>query len=171
MKQRNVFRKFLKDTKGATAVEFALLALPFLVMVIGSIQLGIIFLANQSLDKTINDVSRLVWTGAVQQAGLSENALRERVCQEVIFVPDCGASLAFSVQSFPDAPTANSATLFDANGHPIVSNGFNPGQAGDVIVVAARIEIPIVLSDLFAGTAPAATVLSSANVFINEPFQ
>ena len=48
--RRNRFGAFIKDRKGATAVEFALIAAPFLALIVALIQTFLLFFAQSQLE-------------------------------------------------------------------------------------------------------------------------
>lgn len=162
-------KKIIKDRSGATAVEFALLALPFFIMVVGMLQLGIIYIAGQTLDEAIDKASRTVQTGQVQGAGATVNEFRTTVCDNVALVSGCSQNLLLSVQSFPSYASVSAANLYDSNGRPnITNNQFLPGGAGDVVVVSAAVNIPIVAGFIFGGERNGSVQLTSSLVFRNE---
>ena len=53
-----------RNEDGATMVEFALLALPFFIMLLGIIELAIIFFLNSSLQHATQEASRQIRTGS-----------------------------------------------------------------------------------------------------------
>ena len=59
-------RNFLICTRGATAVEFALVAAPFFALLIAILQTALIFLAQQVLQTATTEAARLVMTGQAQ---------------------------------------------------------------------------------------------------------
>jgi len=63
---RNPFRRFINSRKGATAVEFALIAPVFLIMVIGVFELGRAMWIKASMQYAVEETTRyaIVNTGA-----------------------------------------------------------------------------------------------------------
>ena len=60
----------LPDRRGAAAVEFALVAPPFLALLFAILELALVFFASQALETVTQDSSRLIMTGQAQTAGL-----------------------------------------------------------------------------------------------------
>lgn len=165
----NCLKKIIKDRSGATAVEFALLALPFFIMIVGMLQLGIIYIAGQTLDEAVDKAARTVLTGQVQDTGTRVNEFRRTICEKVALISDCDRRLRLSVQSFPSYAAVSRASLFDASGRPnIRNNQFRPGDDGDVVVISATVRIPIVAGFVFSGALDGSVLLSSSLVFKNE---
>ena len=76
-RRRNLLGVFIKDRKGATAVEFALVATPFLALVVALIQTFLVFFAQSILENTVRQAARQILTGQTQtaDAGLSSTAV------------------------------------------------------------------------------------------------
>jgi Flp pilus assembly protein TadG len=65
---------FSRDASGATAVEFGLVALPFLMMLAGIIDVGTYYFALNTLDRGIDETARFIRTGEAQTGGFSYSA-------------------------------------------------------------------------------------------------
>src|SRR3954451_25360078 len=78
---RNACRAFVGDDRGATAVEFGLVAAPFLALIIALIQTFLVFFAQQLLESVVRQSARLVMTGQVDT--LSQADFKQKVCDQV----------------------------------------------------------------------------------------
>jgi Flp pilus assembly protein TadG len=58
---------------GATAVEFALVAAPFLALLMALFQTALVFFAGRVLDETTEEASRYIMTGQAQTAGMTQS--------------------------------------------------------------------------------------------------
>ena len=52
-RRRNRFGAFIRDSKGATAVEFALIAAPFLALIVALMQTFLLFFAQSVLENAV----------------------------------------------------------------------------------------------------------------------
>lgn len=80
---RAVARKlktFNSNRSGATAVEFGLVAFPFVLMVTLTMNVGMYYYTINSLDKGAADAVRSILTGTAQTAGYTVNDFRTLVC-------------------------------------------------------------------------------------------
>ena len=69
--RRNSFLHwFASDRKGATAVEFGLIAVPFLGLLLATFDLGLSFLVERNLDAAVQNAARQIRTGDMQAAGV-----------------------------------------------------------------------------------------------------
>lgn len=125
-----------KDRSGATVVEFALLAMPFLLVVFAILETSLVFLGELTLDNAVQRVGRTVRTGEVQAANLSEAEFRSRLCGEVDFLLDCNklqVDLNF-YPAFSAIPAA--APIKDGD---LDASGFGYALSGASSIVALRV--------------------------------
>ncbi len=110
---------FLEPEEGATAVEFALVATPFLALLIAIIQTMIVFFAQRSLDEVVSQASRVIQTGQAQTSGLTQSQFASWVCQRTVILFSCG-NFIVNVQSsstFASASGSAPTLTFDVNGN------------------------------------------------------
>ena len=67
---RSRLRRFARDVGGTTAVEFGLIAIPFLGLLCATFDTGLAFFAERNLDAAAQTAARQIRTGAVQAAGV-----------------------------------------------------------------------------------------------------
>jgi Flp pilus assembly protein TadG len=63
-----LLRSFARRQDGAAAVEFALVAAPFLAVTFAILETAFVFFAQQTLEATAADSARLILTGQAQTA-------------------------------------------------------------------------------------------------------
>jgi len=69
-----------KDEKGATAIEFAAVAVPFFMFVFGLIGTSLYFFLMTSLDRGMDTESRLIRTGQAQTANMTVKQFKQELC-------------------------------------------------------------------------------------------
>jgi len=174
-------RRFVRDETGATAVEVGLLALPFFAIVGAILETSVVFLSGQILDSAVQDASRLIRTGQVQQASISEESFKTQVCDRLYgLFSDC-EGLHVEVQvidTFSDIdmtpPVKWSCDEDDAGcadwTRPEV---YTPGQGSSIVTVQVYYQWPLVLPTGGLGLANLPSgkrLLGAATAFRNEPF-
>jgi len=107
--QRLPFRlRFIRNQGGATAVEFAMIALPFLGLMAGIIELGLLFMGSVALDNAMQTASRRIRTGELTspatatsaQKEANRKAFRDEICNGMGFLAaDCKAKLSIDVKT------------------------------------------------------------------------
>ena len=142
-RRRNCLGAFLRDRKGATAVEFALIAAPFLALLVGLVQVFLIFFAQSVLQNAVRASTRQILTGQVQAQDVSLSAtaaaaaFHQIVCNNANVLFTC-AGLMVDVEvanNWSSANVAMPALTYDGNGNVSNTWQFNPGNAGDIVVV------------------------------------
>jgi Flp pilus assembly protein TadG len=167
------FRRFRRDEKGATAVEFGLIALPFIALLFAIIETALVFFAGQALETSVANSARLIRTGQAQQQGLSASDFKETICAQVMALFDCADKLLVDVQTFNSFGQIDLTPPLDANGNLEQNFEYKPGGGGQIVVVRAFYEWPVLikmlgldLSNMSNGT----HLMQAAAAFRNEPF-
>jgi Flp pilus assembly protein TadG len=179
-RRRNRFVAFSKDSKGATVVEFALVATPFLALIAALIQTFLLFFAQSQLESAVRNSGRLIMTGQVQSqdASLTQAqalaAFHQSVCNNAALLFTC-TGLMVDVAVAPQWSSANAAlpTLtYDSNGNVTNNWQFNPGNAGDIVVVRVMYLWPVFFGPIafnMANQANGSRLIMASAAFQNEP--
>jgi Flp pilus assembly protein TadG len=168
--------RFAQARGGAAAVEFALMAVPFFLLLFGVIELALIFLLSTTMDNAAGEVGRRIRTGELQtQGGATPAAFKTAICDTLGWLKgDCESNLYVDVQTFDSFQTANEMDAPVNNGAFDPSQfGFNLGQPGSIVVVRAFYKWPFMtplVSKAMGQFADGSTVLVSTVTFKNEPY-
>jgi Flp pilus assembly protein TadG len=165
--------RFGRDEHGATAVEFGLVAIPFIALMFAIIETALIFFAGQTLETAVSNSARLVRTGQAQQQGLSAEAFKSKICDQVMALFDCTAKLQVDVSKFSSFGEVDLSKPVDANGDLNSNFNYAPGKGGDIVVVRAFYEWPtfVKLLGLNLSNMPNGShLLGATAAFRNEPF-
>ena len=119
-------------------MEFAIVALPFTALILGTIELGMIFLVATTLDNATQNMTRAIRTGAFQSSGGKADDLKTKICNNLGWLQgDCMSNLYLDVRTYgqfsdivPVQPVTNGA--FDPS-----KIQFQVGASGDIVVVRA----------------------------------
>lgn len=174
-------RGLLRDERGATVIEFGLLAPAFFLIIGAIIETSLIFLSGQLLDSGVQDTSRLIRTGQAKTANYTLETFRTTLCDRLLGLFDCnklhievqelGSFNAASITAPIDFNCTDTASCVWKSDRPEV---YAPGAGSSIIVVQVYYKWPVILnfaSMSFANLATNERVLGSAAVFSNEPFQ
>lgn len=167
-------RSFARRQEGAAAVEFAMVAAPFLAMVFAIMETAIVFFAGQALETAAADSARLIMTGQAQTQGFDQAKFKEAVCGKVYALFNCSGGLYVDVKSYPSFASVNTSKPIDSNGNlQTGSFGYQPGGPGDIVVVRLMYQWPVYVSLLglnLADTSGGKRLLMSTVAFRNEPY-
>lgn len=89
---RRMLGRFRKSEDGATAIEFAILALPFLVLLFAILEIAVVFFLTAALHHGTAQAGRLVRVGSLQAEGDQASQLlkfREAICEEMAQIQGC----------------------------------------------------------------------------------
>ena len=128
--------KAARDNSGAAAVEFALVAMPFLMLVFLALQTALIFFFNEALQTATNQAARQILTG--QAASVTQANFKNNVCASLPSMFNCDY-LMVDVQSSTSFTTINTApivpTYDKVTGKPTNTLSYSQGNPGDVVIV------------------------------------
>jgi Flp pilus assembly protein TadG len=188
---RRLLSRFRSDRGGATAVEFAMVAVPFFGLLFAIFETSFVFLAQEGLDAATTTAARQVMTGQAQGTSTITTAAQfanSLICSPTPpakrILPDfinC-AKLIVDVSQASTFANVNVSKSFYTN--PTMN--YNPGGANCIVVVRVVYPMPVYLS-IIAGNGLVATgqdntagqtsyngsmkyIIMSTAVFRNEPF-
>jgi Flp pilus assembly protein TadG len=167
-------RGFCGAEEGATAIEFAMVAAPFIALLFAVLETALVFFAGQTLEAAVADSARLIMTGQAQTQGLTQAAFKNQVCARIFGLFDCANKLYVDVESYPNFAAVNTT--------PPVQNGaldtskmtYSPGGPGDIVIVSLYYQWPIAVSLLgnnLSNLAGSQRLLVATSAFRNEPYQ
>jgi Flp pilus assembly protein TadG len=167
-------RRIVREQDGATTVEFAMVAAPFLAMVFAIMETAIVFFAGQALETAGADSARLIMTGQAQTQGFDQAKFKNAVCGKIYALFNCTGGLHVDVKSYPSFASVNTAKPLDGNGNlQTGSFVYQPGGPGDIVVVRLMYQWPVYVSllglNLADGTGGKRLLMSTV-AFRNEPF-
>jgi Flp pilus assembly protein TadG len=167
--------RFARAQDGAAALEFALVAAPFLALLFAIMETAFVFFASQSLEYAVAQSARLILTGQAQTAGFSQAAFKTAVCGNIVALFDCSNKLYVNVQNYSSFASASTTPVYDGNGQLDTSQmKYQPGTPGDIVVVSLYYQWPIyvsLFSDNLANQSGNNRLLVATAAFRNEPYQ
>ena len=178
---------------GSAAIEFAFIAPVFFVLLMGSVEVGVMFFGQTVLQNATNDAARLVRTGQItgtlpnqvltqaqlnagQVAGqaMTQAQFRTYICNEIAPVLACNGNLQIDVQAFSNFSAASFASPLKADKtlNPALNN-FAPGSVCSVVLLRAfytwNVVTPL-LTPFLTNMASNQHLMSATAAFRNEPY-
>ena len=168
-------RRFGRDTSGHTVVEFALVALPFFLLMFGLAEIGLIGFAQSSLDHAVADTARRIRTGEAQGAGDSYTQVQTTLCNEMsqLMAITCDDNLFLDVDTFASFVAVQNTSPIQNGNLQTNQFGYTPGAASSIVVVRAYYRWHVltpVFQGVFANLSGGDRLLVSTMMFRNEPF-
>ena len=161
-----LLRRFARADDGAAAVEFAFVAIPFLMLVFGIIELGLIVLVSMSLENALMTVDRRIRTGDLQAA--TREQFTSAVCAEMSWLgSSCGSSITLDVRVLPSFADADDLQKPKAG-----AICFDTGGPKSIMLVRGYYKWPLItpLLQQAVGGSTGNREVTFATVFVNEPY-
>lgn len=176
--------RFRRSVRGATAVEFGIIIIPFLTMIFGIIELALIFFVGSVLSNAVSEAGRNIRVGSFQACGGAAE-FKQLVCQNMTNLMNCRKNLRIDVQtanSFAniDLPDPGMSGLDedddgDGENNSEVDDGTYQNTAANVPVIVRGtfyypLTIPGGFTRLESVTGSGRHIISSTTAFMTEPF-
>lgn len=108
-KPRTGLRRFIRSRDGATAIEFALLAIPYFVILFAVLETFIAFTAEQMVTNAVDTLARKMRTGQITAANTTSQQFRQAFCNEISIIIACSSTeVATPSKLFLDVQTFSS---------------------------------------------------------------
>lgn len=128
-------RSLRGNRSGTAAVEFALVAPVFFALLFAIIETALVFFAGQLLETATQDSARAILTGQAQTAATTQAQFKTSVCQRLSTIFDCTNGVYVDVQSYTSFSGVSMNSQIDASKNFNTTMKYNPGSAGDIVVV------------------------------------
>lgn len=178
-------RFFAREQSGTTAIEFALVAGPFFLLVLGIMVVALQYFTTQALDDAVSSAARKLRTGEAQKAGLTLGDFRQLVCDAGAPQVPCDNRLIVHIKSGhvfadlnPPISCVTDGALTPPSGEATDLVSTQSGAASAVVLVTACYNWDAggslwttMLNLMDPETSKSVTVLSATKAFRTEPYQ
>jgi Flp pilus assembly protein TadG len=173
---RRFLGRFARGRRGAAAVEFALVSIPFFALMFGIIEVGLIYFVATTLEAATNEAAREIRTGTLQGQTVPETAagFKTLICNQVAWLgTNCTNNLFVQVRTFSNFNTITQPSPIVSG--QIVQNNltFSLGGPGDIVMVQAYYQWTVLapaLDNIGTPITGGKMLLTSTSVFRNEPY-
>jgi Flp pilus assembly protein TadG len=138
-------QRLRNSTRASVVVEFALLMPMLLGLIIGILQIGLLFLSQQGLETAAEDAARKVLTGQSQKAGQTAGQFRTSACAALPPFLQCNNLYVdvLAVSSFSSATTNLPTFTYDNTGAVNNSFAWSAGGKGSIVVMRLMYLLPV----------------------------
>ncbi|MGI9423115.1 MAG: TadE/TadG family type IV pilus assembly protein [Hyphomicrobiaceae bacterium] len=166
---------YARDTAGSMAIEFAIVVVPFVTILFGTIAVGLYFFVTFSLENAVEQASRQIRTGQAQLASKTKSQFKGDVCAKAPSFIDCTSSLRVDVIQFADFAAADPPSCTDGSGNliPDPTNDPVPGDAGEVVLIVVCYEWKLAAAMPFlnlGNMGNGSAMIQAATTFRTEPY-
>jgi Flp pilus assembly protein TadG len=174
--RRSLLVRFRHNRGGATSIEFAMLALPFSLMLFAILESCISFAGQQMLANATDNVARQLRTGQLKAADIDEPKLKKLICDQInVLVNNSCPGLVVDLRQYPSFDAAAQQKIKYTSAHDIDTTGFavTPGPSMSKNMLRVFYKWPVMtdlmrlaMSNLKGGY----TLQFAAATWQNEPF-
>ena len=100
-------RRFVRQQDGSAAIEFSLVAVPFLGLTFAILETALVFFAGQTLETAVTDSARLIMTGQAQDKAWTKDDFKTEVCSRIHGLFDCAGGVYVDVKTFDNFASIN----------------------------------------------------------------
>jgi Flp pilus assembly protein TadG len=179
IRPRGVLTRFRKDAKGATAIEFGLLAMPFFMMLMMIVETSMLFWTRQVLQQATSQAARTILTGEsrnVYTGTTTEQTakFRDAICENMALGSNCATRLFVDVQPTGTSFPPNMAeSMISGNKINPANFKMRPVAPSEVAVVRVALKMPVLVQGFFGTMAvleDGSNVLQAVVAFQAEPY-
>lgn len=174
-RMRRALKRFARRKDGAAAVEFALIALPFFLLLTALAEVSLMAFAQTNLDLAISDLGRIVRTGQASQGDMDAEDVESVVCARLnrIMRMDCADNLYVDVDRYDTFNDVNNPVPL-ANGALDESDiGYEQTHPGDIVLVRGYYRWEVItpfFQSIFGNVNGTDRLMVSSMLFRNEPW-
>lgn len=145
IKGQGAWRRIARSRDGAAAIEFALLAIPYFMIIFAIIETFIAYTGEQLVANAVDTMARKIRTGQITASNTDKTEFRRAFCDQISIMIKCSEGeietpdkLQIDVRSFQSFAKIPSTIPFDAAGDLDPSSfGYAPGPARSINMVRA----------------------------------
>ncbi|WP_298351356.1 TadE/TadG family type IV pilus assembly protein [Rhodoblastus sp.] len=192
MMTKTILRSFVTRNSGAVALEFALVAFPFLATIAVICEEGLDLYMRSAIEHAATEAARAVYTGTAQNATANgapltrQNFIKNYVCANLPAALSC-SNVFVNVKSFQESDSGGATptpyyNFLNTGGTAIsqpqldnAKNTFCLGSTSAYVVLQVSYPMPLITNLLGTGAIASyngqkVRVLSTTAAFRNEPF-
>ena len=169
-------RRFRSDDRGALAIEFAAVVMPFVTLLFGTVAVGMYFFVTFSLENAVEQAARQIRTGQAQLASMTKNQFKADVCAKAPGFIDCVSYLRVDVVEYTNFAAITPPDCINSSTGKLIDDPANnpvPGAAGNVVLVIVCYEWKLagMLPFLKLGSMNnGSSMIQAATTFRTEPY-
>ena len=166
---RDTARRFRRDRRGVSSIEMGFVALPFIAITLGTMEVALVHLMRSSVANAVDGAARPIYTGAAGCATV--DTVKTEICNRIAMKNEnnCKDNLKVILEELSsfDASRSNVGENFDA-----INSSVDPGGSDSVMLLRTyfrwNVMFPLLAEAL--GGEEGEILLGASTAFKNEPF-
>lgn len=168
-------RRFAGAVRGAVAIEFALLALPFSLLVFAILETSVAYVAQQTLSNITDDLARQLRTGVLKADDVTNGKLQQIVCNRLQIIVATGCpDLLVDLETYTSFDQVPTKIPYTSTGD-VDTSGFkvDPGGSQSINQLRLFYRWPVmtdVMREKLSNLPNGKTLLFATFTWQNEPY-
>ncbi len=169
----NFGRRLRRAQDGTSAIEFALLGVPFIALLVAILETGLVFFSQQLLQTATTAAVRSIMTGQAQTAGTTSAQFKQSVCDNASSIFNC-ANMYVNVQKFSTFSGMSQMSPISNGSFNSAGLSYAMGGPGDIILVQTFYKLAVSSGPLgfnISNIGGGQDLIVGTAVFRNEPYK
>ncbi|NWG52306.1 MAG: pilus assembly protein [Hydrogenophilaceae bacterium] len=174
-RMRRALTRFARRKDGAAAVEFALIALPFFLLLTALAEVSLMSFAQTNLDLAISDLGRTIRTGQAAEGDMGAEDVESMVCERLnrIMPMDCSENLYVDVDHYDTFNDVDNPVPLANGALDETDIGFEQTGPGEIVLVRGYYRWEVItpfFQSIFGNVNGTDRLMVSSMLFRNEPW-
>lgn len=164
-----LIKGFAREQRGAAAVEFALIGLPFFWLILIVFETAGVIFTDIALQNGVIETARLIRTGQVQNGNIGAGEFKTRLCANIASYIKC-SNIRVDVNKSATLPINSAPNMMTVGEN--TAEAFQPGGPSEWVMVQARYDWTLAVPgiSLLSNTTFGTRRLVAGAMFRNEPY-
>ena len=129
-------RRLIRDVRGAAVMEFGLCVSAFIALLLASVQIALVYFAQQNLQTSAEAMARKILTGQISSTNTSAAQFKTAACATLPAFMKCSRLIvdARTASAFTGINTNVPIITYDASGNPN-NTQFSIGTGGSIVIL------------------------------------
>lgn len=181
--KKHIFHRFIRrplirfgrDNSGASALEFSILVIPFIMIMFATLETSLSFTSQQLMQNSVDKVARQVRTGQVKLATTDQAAFRALICEDLsLLVGNNCPEMEFDLKSYGSYSLVPTTIPFTPS-KQLDTAGFtyNPGGSSTINHLRVFYRWPVItdfMKSKLSGLDDGKILLYASATWKNEPY-
>lgn len=165
----------LRNQRGSAIIEFAIIAAPFIALLLAIMQTTLTMFTQQVLETTAEKSGRSIRTGSAQTNGTSQSTFKTQLCATLPSYMPCD-NVMFDIRianSLEDVDSKAISLTYDNAANVTNMWSYQLGGPGDIVIMRVMYQMPVIMGPLgfdLANMKNGRRLLVATSVFKNETY-
>ncbi|HMQ57008.1 MAG TPA: pilus assembly protein [Rhizobiaceae bacterium] len=170
-RRSGILRRFARDRKATTAIEFAFLVGPFLALMFAVIENALSFTVEQLVSNAADNAARTFRTGQADLSTMTKESFHDMLCADVKMIFTSCDNLIYTLKAYPTFADVADNIEWEGNDLKQTTSIFEPGDSTSKMSLQIYFKYPVRMDLVrMAISGTDWKLLYATTTWQNEPF-